>query len=586
MDDLTEGFHDWLLRKSELEGAVDEFAALFDAAVDIAGGAGGAPNIELVLSFLNSVALFKDDHYVKAITGWTPPFQLPTVSIKSLIALIRDYIHDRLRTFNPEAGDYLSGLLDFQGENESLDIFTLNYDRLVESMAARYGARFTTGFGDVWDPGLFDQKGWGVRVFKLHGSVDWYRVAQRSIIYQGAREHYAFPREATGELLLYPAESKVSHAEPYATLIAHFTRALGSAKKCIAIGYSFRDRDIKRIVLDQMATNRALQLLVVKPGAHEVLYQDRYADDEPTFQDFPDRVIGLWKGANEALQNRMIRYRLEEIADADHTISVIRDRRNARNFQDASTLLLGLIEKCRTTQMPGKPIPSLALTGAPEFRASLQLMLKRVLRWLLDTFGGPSPSMVSVPGMGLPYNRGGPVEEAFGMLVSLWLLSEGQEFNDEATEARHAIKRYVEKLLAGILLTTPPSGYEGWQLGPTRSDGTDRKFIDERADALKKLSNELQNFPPITAHALVSKQTRDMYKTLEGGLIVIGNIYEVIRNRGIQKLRDRAGFYYTPDVEGWESLVDAKQFANMSMVWGIAPSVKADRAALARVNSN
>lgn len=424
MDDLTTGFQGWLLKKKELAGAVDEFAALFDSAVDIAGGAQGAPNIELVLSFLNSVAMFKNDHYVKAITGWQPPFHGSVVSINSLIALIQDYIHDRLGSFKPEAGDYLSGLLDFQTEKESLDIFTLNYDRLVESMAARYGVRFTTGFGDVWDPGLFDQPGWDARIFKLHGSIDWYRVSNRSIIYQGAREHYAFRGESTGELLLYPAEAKVSHAEPYATLMAHFTRSLASAQKCIAVGYSFRDRDIKQIVLDRMAMNRSLQLLVVKPRADEVLNQPRDADDEPTFADFSDRVIGLWKGAKEAFDNRMIRYRLDEMDVADRAIAQIRDNRNARNFSGAATALLNLIEVCRSTQMPGKPLPSVALTGALEFQSNLRQMLKRVLKWLLDGHGGASPAWASVQGVSVGFQRGGAGGEAFGMLVSFWLLSE------------------------------------------------------------------------------------------------------------------------------------------------------------------
>lgn len=75
-----------------------------------------------------------------------------------------------------------------------------------------------------------------------------------------------------------------------------------------------------------------------------------------------------------------------------------------------------------------------------------------------------------------------------------------------------------------------------------------------------------------------------MYKALETGLAVIANMYEAIRDRGIQKLSDRSGFYYTPDVDGWEGLVEAKQFAETAAAWDITPPVKADRAALHRVN--
>ena len=122
----------------------------------------------------------------------------------------------------------------------------MNYDRLVESMAARFGARFTTGFGDVWDPGLFaPDNDWDMRVFKLHGSVDWYRLPGRSLIFQGSKEHYAFPSEPPVEVLLYPAEGKESYAEPYATLggldtqACQYVAAEGDFRRAIAANTNY-----------------------------------------------------------------------------------------------------------------------------------------------------------------------------------------------------------------------------------------------------------------------------------------------------------------------------------------------------------
>src|SRR5712664_1224692 len=214
MAELTAGFPEWLTTATTVEDPHRD-RVLFDAAVNAVSPA-GTPNIELVLSLLGSLSSLKLGPAAQIVTAWQPPFDGPPHELAVLAADIRDYIGERLREVNPKDGEYLFGLLDFHDSDEPLDVFTMNYDRLVESMAARFQVRFTTGFGDVWDPGLFmPENKWDMRVFKLHGSVDWYRLPGRSLIFQGSKEHYAFPKEPPVEVLLYPAESKESYAEPY-----------------------------------------------------------------------------------------------------------------------------------------------------------------------------------------------------------------------------------------------------------------------------------------------------------------------------------------------------------------------------------
>ena len=66
-------------------------------------------------------------------------------------------------------------------EIEQLNIVTLNHDTLAEQYLSAHGVDFVDGFGpadgDVrWsDDRLYDSATARVQLFKLHGSVDWYR---------------------------------------------------------------------------------------------------------------------------------------------------------------------------------------------------------------------------------------------------------------------------------------------------------------------------------------------------------------------------------------------------------------------------
>lgn len=65
---------------------------------------------------------------------------------------------------------------------DRLDIVTLNHDTLVEQLLAEHGIRFVDGFGEPdgdirwYDDKVYDDKNSRVRIFKLHGSIDWYKI--------------------------------------------------------------------------------------------------------------------------------------------------------------------------------------------------------------------------------------------------------------------------------------------------------------------------------------------------------------------------------------------------------------------------
>jgi hypothetical protein len=75
------------------------------------------------------------------------------------------------------------GLRAGKTENSSaVDYFVMNYDTLIEDSLAMLRLPYTDGFqgGPTgwWDDSLFNRSGLITRVVKLHGSIDWCRLAE------------------------------------------------------------------------------------------------------------------------------------------------------------------------------------------------------------------------------------------------------------------------------------------------------------------------------------------------------------------------------------------------------------------------
>ena len=268
--------------------------------------------------------------------------------------------------------DYLLALLDFKQDGRPLDVFTLNYDRLIETVLARRGVTFTTGFADTWTPSLLQDDQWDVRLHKLHGSVDWLRGPVGRPIYRGEGAHFAFPEAPPTDVLLYPAQGKSASAEPFATLISLFGEALQQSQQLICIGYSFGDPHIRQLVLDRMDTNRSLRVLIVDPAAEKILETDNEEfTGETHFSDFPDRVVGLWRGAKEALEGRQVGARLDGVRGWTEQAREIRDDLQERAFEKGAGGLLNLVQAC--TQDRSADFPSMVLLEWSGLQAQLEL---------------------------------------------------------------------------------------------------------------------------------------------------------------------------------------------------------------------
>ncbi len=145
---------------------------------------------------------------------------------------------------------------------DAVDYLVLNYDTIIEDALALEKISYSDGIeGGVtgwWNPQTFAREGLEARVFKLHGSINWYeepgdplpRRVSPNLQVRGDNQH---------KILIWPASTKYreTQLEPFAQLAARARGAmrpeLGRQRALVICGYSFRDEHINKEV------ERALQ---------------------------------------------------------------------------------------------------------------------------------------------------------------------------------------------------------------------------------------------------------------------------------------------------------------------------------------
>lgn len=159
-----------------------------------------------------------------------------------------------------------------------IPVFTTNYDNVIEVLAEKLGLTCHHGFFEkrnerkfAWSASRLHQLPLkneshalppppGFRgelvLFKLHGSLDWYRETSGEVV------SLAYPpRDHFEAVALYPAETKLIFQDPYFTSFMYFDECLRSAKLLVVIGYSFTDAALRERLRSALATNPKLEVL-------------------------------------------------------------------------------------------------------------------------------------------------------------------------------------------------------------------------------------------------------------------------------------------------------------------------------------
>ncbi|MEY2563611.1 MAG: hypothetical protein QOH88_1804 [Verrucomicrobiota bacterium] len=231
-------------------------------------------NIEVLLKFLQStyeslsgehVMPFQEGHVEEESTLRQVRARSSAIVAHELKKFILAKVTQRVET------DYLSSLSEFVSPGHPLDIFTLNYDAVVEQFSKAAGVPCTDGFDKRgrWHPESYFLAREGIRLWKLHGSADWVldpsgwpRQSQAPGTWRRhLRSEHTASATAEAALVWPAAEKQLANAQ----LLLHsaFRRILTECHVLIAIGYRFADDHIRAAILDAMEINQKLAVLVL-----------------------------------------------------------------------------------------------------------------------------------------------------------------------------------------------------------------------------------------------------------------------------------------------------------------------------------
>lgn len=160
-------------------------------------------------------------------------------------------------------------------DGKARDIFTLNYDTLIESTLEDLMFPYVDGFHGAnrafFDHTLFEQTRTPnpkFNLFKLHGSINWVRDANEV----PRRIPLNSLDDSLDRLLIYPSEQKYIETRYgiYENLMKIFRHKLRSSKSntlLVTLGYSFNDLHINEAIIDAISTDNNNLTLIGFVGA-------------------------------------------------------------------------------------------------------------------------------------------------------------------------------------------------------------------------------------------------------------------------------------------------------------------------------
>lgn len=192
---------------------------------------------------------------------------------------------------------YLARLSDFKAFADCVDLFSLNYDLCIERAFAENGHSFVNGFTTSgWTPSEFQSS--AIRLFKLHGSLDWVEDEVHGICSVLVPRH-TFADDFEGQkppLLIFGTDAKLTGKEPFLTLLHSFSSRLHESDVLVVVGYSFQDDYLNDIIEQRMNRNTRLRIILVSPDATETVRRVKFLTGSP-------RVKTIDAGAKVALND-------------------------------------------------------------------------------------------------------------------------------------------------------------------------------------------------------------------------------------------------------------------------------------------
>ena len=218
-----------------------------------------------------------------------------------VIHYIRDVVW-HLLSKEPNRLDHLGCIKDAcrGSQLSNVDIFTLNHDTVLERYLSQNGLQVTDGFRKpvnnvrYWNPDLFESGSSKVRLFKLHGSVNWFRFrpfggdwSNESIGIpldwdfwhtKNPQSKKQWPVDGRPTFLAGTFNKMLQYTSGiYADLYYQFHRSLRHTQRLVACGYSFGDKGINRRLVEWICSSTDQKITIVHPEPEKLKRASRGA---------------------------------------------------------------------------------------------------------------------------------------------------------------------------------------------------------------------------------------------------------------------------------------------------------------------
>lgn len=192
---------------------------------------------------------------LRAVAGKDEVRGLSAVDLDKLDERICEIIHELVNKEFPNTETpyhRIASWVDAIGREKPVEIFTTNYDLLMEQAFEDCRVPYFDGFGGARKP-FFDIRAmeedelpprWA-RLWKLHGSINWYQDASRGV-FRGATTENGSKR------VIHPSHLKYEESRrmPYLAMLDRLRAFLKQPTSTLVLcGYSFRDQHINDVIL-------------------------------------------------------------------------------------------------------------------------------------------------------------------------------------------------------------------------------------------------------------------------------------------------------------------------------------------------
>jgi len=175
--------------------------------------------------------------------------------------------------YNDNDLQYLEPLKKLLENNNNfiIDIFTLNNDIVLEDYFFDENSVYTGFVSNKWvgfDRSNTDNNTYNasrINYYKLHGSIDWLRLSDGTIMKQKDSEYLSDEIDIK-PLLIFGHGNKIYTIDPFFSLLEQFKKALIEKKYFIVIGYSFFDPHINNLIFNELSVNQEKIMIIINPN--------------------------------------------------------------------------------------------------------------------------------------------------------------------------------------------------------------------------------------------------------------------------------------------------------------------------------